>query len=254
MRFIKQLLTMGRFIQSANPSVHCDGVSGLYDARCIGLLIAGFLGPAGLAHAAAGGLPVDAVADAATVAAPADAAIVESEPSDESPQGDPSLEFIVQADLLDGRSREQDPHCALAISANHINGQFVALVYKVSPASAEHGVQGLFKISPGTVDWTNGIESFIEPDLAWLEAATRSTEALGVVLSEPYARVHERKLEGESVTALYDAMLEGPVTVFVDSAGIPSVYPLKVPFVPEVVLRARACADDLLSDNAQRAD
>lgn len=167
------------------------------------------------------------------------------------PQGDPSLEFIVQADLLDGRSRRQDPHCALAISANHINGQFVALVYKLSPAQDEHVVEGLYKISPGTVDWTNGIESFIEPDLAWVEAATHSTEMLGTVLSEPYARVHERRLRGESASALYDAMLEGPVTVYVESAGIESIYPMQVPFVPEVVLRARACAEDLLPASAR---
>lgn len=172
------------------------------------------------------------------------------------PNVDPSQAFIVSADLLDGTERPQMPHCALAISANHIDGQFVALVLQVMPEPlpenagtapdvAGSTLSGLLKISPGTVDWRNGIESYIEPDLAWVVAADISTRDMGTPRSEPYAKVYQTELAGTEVTNVYRALLEGPVTVYVDSAGLESVYPLQVPFAPEVVTRAEACVQTL---------
>lgn len=148
-------------------------------------------------------------------------------------------EFIVSADLLDGSARADDPHCALAISANHINGQFVAVVLKLAPGAGDPGMS--IRISPGTVDWRYGIESYLEPDAAWLELGTVSTKTLGEVTSAPYATVHERRIGGSDAGRIYEAALAEAFTVRVDAAGMENRYPLGHAFADEVVNRARAC-------------
>lgn len=148
-------------------------------------------------------------------------------------------EFIVSADLLDGSERPDDPHCALAISANHINGQFVAVVLKLVPGAGDPDIS--IRISPGTVDWRYGIESYLEPDAAWLELGAVSTETLGGVTSPPYATVHERRIGGADAARVYEAALAEAFTVRVDAAGMENRYPLGHAFADEVVRRARAC-------------
>jgi len=152
-------------------------------------------------------------------------------------------EFIVSADLLDGSARESDPHCALAISANHINGQFVAVVLKYTgPVGSDAGPAMSVRISPGTVDWRYGIESYLEPDEAWLEFDGLSTRTLGRVTSAPYAMVHERHLDAREARQVFEQALGAALTVRVDASGIENRYPLAQAFVDDVAERARACA------------
>lgn len=168
----------------------------------------------------------------------------------------PPSPLIVQADVLPARSASGAPACALFVSASDISGDFVALALRWS--RDEDGALALeLRLSPGQVDWTNGIETAGYAVEGWVRTPSLDLREALVAEAPGQADVYIARLaRPELARPAFDALLSEPLEVLYSTGpeDPPRVFVLGEALEADVRARARQCVEGLPADGGAVED